>query len=467
MAKYDLVIIGGGPGGYVAAIRAAQIGLRTAMVERERVGGLCLNWGCIPSKALLFGAEVSHLLRRSEEIGVSHENLRLDLARAVDRSREVADSVVKGVEFLLRKNRVKVITGGGRLKSRREVAVEPSGEVLEAEQIIVATGGVARSLPGVEIDGRTVMTSREALELRELPGSIAIVGGGPIGVEFAYLYRAYGAEVTVIEMLDHLLPLEDEDVSRQLERSFRGQGISYLTKAKVQDLRTARGKARLTVSVDGGEREVEAEKVLVAVGMAANSGGLGLEEVGVELEGGFVKVDGRMRTSVPSIHAAGDVTGKLMLAHVASAQGVVAVEGMAGLEPAEPDYAGMPRCTYCQPQVASCGLTEVQAREGGHEVKVGRFPFQANGKAAAIGVGEGFVKLVTDAESGEILGCHIIGAEATELIAEAGLAIGRTAEELGRTVHAHPTLSEAVKEAALASYGEAVHVWQEQKERSE
>lgn len=461
MAKYDLVIIGGGPGGYVAAIRAAQLGLKTAVVERERVGGLCLNWGCIPSKALLFSAEVSHLSRRSEELGVSHDGLRLDLARAVDRSREVADSVVKGVEFLLRKNRVKVIGGGGRLKNRREVAVEPGGEVLEAEQIIVATGGVARSLPGVEIDGRTVMTSREALELRELPGSIAIVGGGPIGVEFAYLYRAYGAEVTVIEMLDHLLPLEDEDVSRQLERGFRGQGISYLTKAKVQDLRTARGKARLTVGVDGGEREVEAEKVLVAVGMAANSGELGLEEVGVELEGGFVKVDGRMRTSVPSIHAAGDVTGKLMLAHVASAQGVVAVEGMAGLEPAEPDYARMPRCTYCQPQVASCGLTEAQAREGGHEVKVGRFPFRANGKAAAIGAGEGFVKLVTDAESGEILGCHIIGAEATELIAEAGLAIGRTAEELGRTVHAHPTLSEAVKEAALAAQGRGIHFWSE------
>lgn len=461
MAKYDLVIIGGGPGGYVAAIRAAQLGLKTAIVERGRVGGLCLNWGCIPSKALLFSAEVSHLLRRSEEIGVSHENLRLDLARAVDRSREVADSVVKGVEFLLRKSRVKVITGGGRLKNRREVAVEPSGEVLEAEQIIVATGGVARSLPGVEIDGRTVMTSREALELRELPASIAIVGGGPIGVEFAYLYRAYGAEVTVIEMLDHLLPLEDEDVSRQLERAFRGQGISYLTKARVEDLRTARGKARLTVSVDGGEREVETEKVLVAVGMAANSGGLGLEEVGVELEGGFVKVDGRMRTSVPSIHAAGDVTGKLMLAHVASAQGVVAVEGMAGLEPAEPDYARMPRCTYCQPQVASCGLTEAQAREGGHEVKVGRFPFRANGKAAAIGVGDGFVKLVVDAESGEILGCHIIGAEATELIAEAGLAIGRTAEEVGRTVHAHPTLSEAVKEAALAAQGRGIHFWSE------
>lgn len=461
MAKYDLVIIGGGPGGYVAAIRAAQLGLRTAVVEKERVGGLCLNWGCIPSKALIFSAELVHLFRRSEEFGISHDKLRVDLGRAVDRSREVAERMVKGVEFLLKKNRVKVIAGSGRLKGRGEVAVEPGGEVLEAEHIIVASGGVARSLPGVEIDGRTVMTSREALGLREIPASIAIVGGGPIGVEFAYLYRSYGAQVTIIEMLDHLLPLEDRDVSRQLERAFRGQGISCLTKAQVKDLRSAHGKARLAVTVDDREQEVEAEKVLIAVGMAANSGGLGLGELGVELEMGFVKVDGWMRTSVPSVYAVGDVTGKLMLAHVASTQGVVAVEGIAGLEPPEPDYARMPRCTYCQPQVSSCGLTEAQARERGHQVRVGRFPFRANGMAAAIGASDGFVKLVTDGEQGEILGCHIIGPEATELIAEAVLAIGSRAGELGGTVHAHPTLSESLKEAALAAQGRGIHFWSE------
>lgn len=463
MADYDLAIIGGGPGGYVAAIRGAQLGLKTALVEKERVGGLCLNWGCIPSKALLSTAEMVHLFRRSEEFGIGHDNLRLDLARAVDRSREVVDRMVKGVEFLLDKNGVKVIAGTGRLKSGREVAVEPSGEVIEADNIIVATGGVALTLPGVEIDGRTVMTSREALELREVPASIAIVGGGPIGVEFAYLYRSYGSEVTVIEMLDHLLPLEDEDMSRQLERSFKQQGITCLTKAKVNDLRTARGKARLAVTVDGREEEVQAEKVLIGIGVAANSSGLGLEGLDIELGRGFVKIDGAMRTNVPNIYAIGDVTGKLILAHVASAQGVIAVEGIAGLKPPEPDYVKMPRCTYCQPQVASCGLTEAQARERGYQVSVGRFPFRANGKAMAAGTGDGFVKLVMDTEYGEILGCHIIGPEATELIAEAalGLAIEGSAGELAWTVHAHPTLAEAMKEAALVAQGRGIHFWSE------
>lgn len=463
MANSDLVIIGGGPGGYVAAIRAAQLGLKTALIEKERVGGLCLNWGCIPSKALLFNAELVHLFRRSEEFGISHDNLRVDLARAVDRSREVADRMVKGVEFLLKKNSVRVIAGTGRLKSSREVAVEPGGELLEAEQVIIATGGVARSLPGVKVDGRTVMTSREALELREVPESIAIVGGGPVGVEFAHLYRAYGSEVTVIEMMERLLPLEDEDVSRQLERAFGQQGITCLTGAKVEGLRIARDRARLAVTADGREQEVLAEKVLVGIGMAASSGELGLEELGVELEKGFIKVDGRMRTNVPDVYAIGDVTGKLMLAHVASAQGVIAVEDIAGLDPPEPDYARMPRCTYCQPQVASCGLTEAQAREHGYQTKVGRFPFRANGKAAAAGASDGFVKLVMDAEYGELLGCHIIGPEATEMIAEAslGLAVESTVGDLAGTVHAHPTLSEALKEAALAALGRGIHFWSE------
>jgi len=463
MATCDVGIIGAGPGGYVAAIRAAQLGLRPVIVEQDRVGGLCLNWGCIPAKSLLWNAELVRLFQQAGKFGIDYDNLRIDIGEAIDRSRQVVDRMVKGVEFLLQKNKVKVVTGRGRLKGPGEIAVEPDGEVVEAEHIVVATGGLTRTLPGIEIDGRTVMTSREALELREVPESIAIVGGGPIGVEFAYFYRAYGSEVTIIEMLDHLLPLEDEDIGRELERAFKQQGISCLTKAKVEDLRKARGKARLAVTVDGREQEVVAEKVLMGIGIAANSSGLGLEELGVELDKGFVKVDGAMRTSVPNIYAIGDVTGKLPLAHVASAQAMTAVEHIAGLKPPEPEYTRMPRCTYCQPQVASCGLTEAQARGRRSAVAVGRFPFRANGKAATVGRDEGFVKLVIDADYGEVLGCHIIGPEATELIAEAslGLAIESTASDLAWTVHAHPTLSEALKEAALVAQGRGIHFWSE------
>jgi dihydrolipoamide dehydrogenase len=465
MPRYDVAIIGGGPGGYVAAIRAAQLGLKVALVEKERLGGLCLNWGCIPSKALLFNAELVRLLQHADEFGITYDGLRVDIGRAVDRSRQIADRMVKGVEFLLEKNRVTVLKGAGRLKSGNEVAVEPGDEVIEADHIILATGGVTRSLPGVEIDGQTVITSRQALELREVPESIAIVGAGPVGAEFAYFYRAYGSQVTLIEMLDHLLPLEDEEISRQLERAFRQQGIKYMTGARVEGLRKGRGKgkARLAVSVGGREQEVAADRVLVAIGMAPGSADLGLEELSVELDNGFVKIDGHMRTSVPSLYAVGDVTGKLMLAHVASAQGVVAVEGIAGLKPPELNYEKMPRCAYCQPQVASLGLTEAQARERGHEVKVGRFPFRANGRAMAIGATEGIVKLVVDAEYGEILGYHIIGPEASELLAEASLGgtLEVTSGELGWAVHAHPTLSEVVKEAALAVDGRAIHFWRE------
>ncbi|MGB6896510.1 MAG: dihydrolipoyl dehydrogenase, partial [Dehalococcoidia bacterium] len=368
MPRYDVAIIGGGPGGYVAAIRAAQLGLKVALVEKERLGGLCLNWGCIPSKALLFNAELVRLFQRAAEFGITYDNLRLDVGQAVDRSRQIADRMVKGVEFLLEKNKVKVVKGAGRLKSGNEVAVEPTGEVVEADHIILATGGVARSLPGVEIDGKTVITSRQALELREIPESIAIVGAGPVGAEFAYFYRAYGSQVTLIEMLDHLLPLEDEEISRQLERSFRQQGIKYLTGARVEGLRKGRGKPRLAVSMGGSGQEVAADRVLMGIGMAPNSAGLGLEELGVELDDGFVKIDGQMRTSLPGLYAVGDVTGKLMLAHVASAQGVAAVESIAGLNPPELNYEKMPRCTYCQPQVASLGLSEAQARERGHQV---------------------------------------------------------------------------------------------------
>ncbi len=463
MAKYDVAIVGGGPGGYVAAIRAAQLGLTAVLVEEERVGGLCLNWGCIPSKALLWNAELVRLFRESEDFGITYDALRIDLGKAIDRSRSVVDRMVKGVEFLLKKHRVTVIAGRGRLKSAKEIAVETADEVVEAEHVIVATGARARSLPGIEIDGRTVITSREALELREQPASVVIVGGGPVGAEFAYFYRAYGAEVTIVELLDRLLPLEDDEISRQLERAFKQQGIAYRTSARVGGVATANGRATVAVSSAKGDEEFVADKVLLGVGMAANTEGLGLEEAGLALERGFVVIDEQMLTTAPGVFAIGDVTGKLMLAHVASAQGVSAVERIAGREPPPLVYEKLPRCTYCQPQVASLGLTEAQARERGLEVKTGKFPYRGNGKAIAMERTEGLVKLVVDAKTEEIVGYHIIGQDATELLAEASLGsvLETTPRELGWAVHAHPTLSEVVKEAALAVQGEAIHFWTE------
>jgi len=463
VTKYDVAILGGGPGGYVAAIRAAQLGLKAAVVEEDRIGGLCLNWGCIPSKALLWNAELVHLFRDAEDFGITYDALRIDMGKAIDRSRQVVDRMVKGVEFLLNKHKVAVVPGRGRLTSATEIGVEAAGESVEGEHVIVATGARTRSLPGVEIDGETVISSREALALRETPGSIVIVGGGAVGVEFAYFYRAYGAEVTVIELLDHLLPLEDEEVSRQLERAFKKQGIAYRTGAKVAGVATNGGRATVRLSVDDQEEELEADKVLIGIGMGGNTEGLGLEEAGVTLERGFIAIDERLRTSAPTVSAVGDVTGKLMLAHVASAQGVAAVEALAGREPPPLDYERLPRCTYCQPQVASLGLTEAQARERGVEVKTGTFPYRGNGKALALDRLDGLAKLVVDASSGEVLGYHIIGQDATELLAEASLGsvLETTPRELGWTVHAHPTLSEIVKEAALAVDGEAIHFWTE------
>jgi dihydrolipoamide dehydrogenase len=471
MARYDLAIIGAGPGGYVAAIRAAQLGLKAALIEKDRVGGLCLNWGCVPSKALLYNAELVHLFQRADEFGVKTGKLSFDLGKAVARSRQVVDRTVKGVEFLLKRNKVELISGSGRLHSAHEVEIEPDGQSVEADHVIVATGAHPRSIPGVEIDGKVVITSREALELTQAPESIAVVGGGPIGVEFAYVYRAYGSEVTIIEMLDRLLPTEDEEISQRLERALAQQGIRSLTSARVQAVQLSEGGAAVQVSVDGREEEVRASRVLMGVGMAASTETLGLDKLGVALEKGFVQIDERLQTSVPGVYAIGDVTGKLMLAHVASAQGVAAVEGIAraggrlpaGLEPPALDYIKMPRATFCQPQVASIGLTEAQARERGYSVKIGRFPFRASAKATALGQTDGVVKLVVDADQGDILGCHMLGPEVTELLAEASLGtlMEATAREVGLTVHAHPTLSEAFKEAALSAYGEAIHFWKE------
>jgi dihydrolipoamide dehydrogenase len=473
MSEYDVAIIGAGPGGYVAAIRAAQLGLRTAVIEKDKVGGLCLNWGCIPSKALLYSAEVANLFRRGAEFGIECKDLTLDMGVAIDRSREIVARIVGGVETLLKQNKVTIVEGTGRISGPNTVEVQPSGETVQAKHIIVATGAVTRSLPNVAIDGDRVITSREALEIRAPPASIIVVGGGPVGVEFAYFYRAYGVEVTIVEFLEHLLPNEDEDVSRQLERSFKAAGIGVRTGTRVEGISVDEGGATVAVAVpssagrpaeqDGGDKQekLHAERVLIGVGFGPVSDSLGLAETGVDLDHGWVKVDDYSRTNVPSIWAVGDVTGRLLLAHVASQQGVTAVEKIAGRNPPPLNYDRMPRAVYCQPQVASLGLTEAQARERGYEAAAGRFPFRANGKAMALGELDGFVKVIADKSTGEVLGYHMIGHNVTELTGEAslGTALETTQAELAYAVHAHPTLSEALREAALAVRGEAIHFY--------
>jgi len=461
--KVDVTIIGAGPGGYVAAIRAAQLGLKTALVEKEHLGGVCLNWGCIPTKALLRNAEVVSLLGRGKEFGFTVEGFQADFGAAVDRSRKAAERLVKGVGALMRKNGVDVIEGTGVLKSPTAVEValnDGSTRTLETQNVVVATGGRARAIPGIDIDGERVLTYREAIVLRELPASAVIVGAGPIGMEFAHVWSTYGAQVTVVEMLPRALPLEDAEVSKEVERAFKRRKVKLLTSTRVQGIETTADGVKVTIASEAGEQVLEAERALIAIGVRPNSEGVGLEEIGVQVERGTVVIDDAMRTNVPGVYAIGDVTGKLALAHVASAQGIVAVETIAGAETVTLDYEMLPRCTYCQPQVASFGITEAQAAERGHQVKAGRFPFRANGKALGLGDYDGFVKIVADAASGEILGASLVGPEVTELLPE--LVLARTweltPEEIARTVHAHPTLSEALMEAAHGVFGQALHI---------
>jgi dihydrolipoamide dehydrogenase len=460
---YDVTIIGAGPGGYVAAIRAAQLGLKVALVEKEHLGGVCLNWGCIPTKALLRNAEVVSLLGRGKEFGFTVSGLEVNYGAAVDRSRKVSERLVKGIAALMRKNNVEIVEGTGTFQSPHTVEVTLNGggtRTLETRNAIVATGGRARSIPGITPDGERVLTYREAIVLRELPRSAIIIGAGPIGLEFAHVWSTYGAAITVVEMLPHALPLEDAETSAEIERAFKRRKVRLFTSTRVQKVETTAGGVRVHVADEKGEQVLEAERALVAIGVRPNSENLGLEAIGVQTERGNVIVDAAMRTSVPGVYAIGDVTGKLALAHVASAQGIVAAETIAGVETVTLDYEMLPRCTYCQPQVASFGLTEAQAAERGHQVKVGRFPFQANGKALGLGDYEGFVKIVADAASGEILGGHLVGPEVTELLPE--LVLARhwelTPEEIARTVHAHPTLSEALMEAAHGVFGQAIHI---------
>jgi dihydrolipoyl dehydrogenase len=454
----DVTVLGTGPGGYVAAIRCTQLGLSVVAVEDDRPGGVCLNWGCIPTKALLRNAEVVHLFHRAEEFGIRVTGFEADYAEAVRRSRRVADRMAKGVEFLFRKNKITLVSGRGRLLGPTTIEVATGGgpERIEASAIIVATGAEPKSLPGVTIDEERLISSNGAVRRERAPKSLIVIGAGAVGVEFADVYNAYGTEVTLLEALPRVLPIEDEEVSAQLARSLTRRNIALRTGVKVTSVKTA--SASVVVETDGGR--LEAEQILMAVGRAARISGIGLETLGVKLERGFVAVSPHMATSVPGLYAIGDAAGRQLLAHKAMAEGVVAAEAIAGRDPRPVDYTNVPSCTYCRPQIASIGMTEAEARQAGREVRLGKFPFTASGKAVALGETDGFVKVVADQKSGEILGVHIIGPEATEIIHE--FAVGRTLEatleEIIHTIHAHPTLSEAALEATLAALGQAIHL---------
>jgi len=465
--NYDVVVIGAGPGGYVAAIRAAQLGLKTAIVDKQWLGGVCLNVGCIPSKSLLKNADVAHTLReRGKEFGFKIDNLELDYSVAVKRSRTVSDRLVRGVGFLMRKNKIDVHMGAAVLKAKDTVQVtDKDGKQtdLKTKNVIIATGSHTFVIPGVTVDGEKVVTYQEAILQERLPKSVIIIGGGAIGVEFATIWNAYGSEVTIVEMLPRLLPLEDEECSAELTKAYQKRGIKTLTGHRVMGVETTDQGVRVRVSPGEGQEEkvLEAEQALLAIGFRPNTAGLGLEEVGVKLDDrGFIAIDDRMATNVPGIYAIGDVTGRLLLAHVASAQGIVCAENIAGVETIKLDYKMMPRATYSHPQVASFGYTEKEARELGQEIKVGRFPFQANGKALGLGDYGGFVKIITDAKYGEILGAHLVGPDVSELLPELTLAqrMELTTAEIARNVHAHPTLSEVLMEAAEAAEGHAINV---------
>jgi dihydrolipoamide dehydrogenase len=452
--KADVAVVGTGPGGYVAAIRCAQLGLSVIAVEDDRPGGVCLNWGCIPTKALLRNAEVLHLVERAADFGITVGEVRADYAAAVTRSRGVADRMAKGVEFLFRKNKITLIAGRGVLKTATTVSV--GADTIEARALILATGSEPKSLPGVAIDEQVVLSSNGAVRQERRPASLIVIGAGAVGVEFADVYRAYGTEVTILEALPRLVPIEDEEVSAGLARTFGRRGITIKTGVKVSKI--THGGAGAIVETDAGR--FEAEQVLMAVGRGAKVKDVGLEALGIAMERGFVRVSPRMETSVKGVYAIGDMAGAPLLAHKAMAEGVVAAEAIAGRDPRPVDHGNVPSCTYCRPQVASIGVSEAKAKENGREISVGKFPFTASGKAVALGETEGFVKVVADKATGEILGVHILGPEATEIIHE--FAVGRTLEatleEMIHTIHAHPTLSEAAFEATLAALGQAIHI---------
>ena len=463
MSDFDIIVIGAGPGGYVAAIRASQLGLKTAVVERESVGGVCLNWGCIPSKALLRNAEVLNLMHSADKYGITFDNLSYDFGVAIDRSREVVNKLTSGVEYLLKKNNVEHISGSAVFETSNSLTITTGNKearTITGDNILIATGARQREIPSMPIDHSIVMNSRDALDSKTIPNRVLIVGGGATGAEFAHIYNSYGSSVTIVELEDRIVPNEDKEISQILTKSFTDNGINLFSSSSVDSIETNADFAIVNIDKNGEKSKIECDRVLVAVGVQANTDNLGLEDIGLETDRGFIPVDGNMNTSIPNIFAIGDVTGKMLLAHVASAQGVTAIEHIAGLNPPELDYSTMPRAIYCEPQIASFGLTEEQAKEQGIDINIGKFPFSASGKAIALDKTDGIVKLVVDQEIGEIIGAHMIGSEVTELLAELSMTkmLEGTTTELGWLVHPHPTISEIIKEAALDTTGEAIHI---------
>lgn len=462
--NYDLIVIGSGPGGYVAAIRAAQLGMKTAVVEKESVGGICLNWGCIPTKALLKSAQVFNYMKHAADYGLSIEGEpKADFPGVVKRSRDVAAGMSNGVTFLLKKNKIDVLTGFGKVKPGKKVEVtneKNEATTYEAKHIIIATGARSRELPALKQDGKKIIGYRKAMSLENLPESMVVVGSGAIGSEFAFFYNSMGTKVTLVEFLPEIVPLEDEEVSKQLGRSFKKAGIKVMTSAEVTNVDTSGKKCKVTIKTKKGEEVVEADIVLSAVGIATNLEGIGLEETGIEIESNKIKVDEFYRTNVEGYYAIGDIVHGPALAHVASHEGITCVEKIAGLDVHPIDYGNIPSCTYTNPEVASVGITEKQARDAGIDIKVGKFPFSASGKASAAGNKEGFVKVIFDAKYSEWLGAHMIGDNVTEMIAEVIIArkLETTGEEVIHTIHPHPTMSEAIMEAAAAAYGEVIHL---------
>lgn len=465
--SFDVVIIGGGPGGYVAAIRASQLGLKVGLVERDKLGGICLNWGCIPTKALLRNAELYNLISHADEFGINVKDVSFDFEKVVQRSRKISDRISKGVEYLFKKNKIEHISGYGKIPAKGKVDVykkaddEKPEKTISAKHIIIATGARPRSLPDVEFDGEKVISYFEAMVPKKVPKSMIVIGAGAIGVEFAYFYNTFGTKVTIIEMLPSILPIEDKEITKVVAEKFKKSGIEIHTGTKVEKVDTSGKQVKVSVSdKDGGKKDIAADIALVAIGVQGNIENIGLEKLGVKTEKAHIKVDEYYRTNVEGVYAIGDVIGAPWLAHVASHEGIVCVEAIAGVETYPINYENIPGCTYCQPQVASIGLTEEKAKEQGHEIKIGRYPFRVHGKAIAAGETDGLVKLIFDAKYGELLGAHIVGNEATEIIAELGMAktLEATKEEIIRTVHAHPTFAEAIMEAAGDAYGEAIHV---------
>ena len=460
--NFDVIVLGSGPGGYVTAIRASQLGLKIALIEKESLGGVCLNWGCIPTKALLKSAQVFEYINHAEDFGISVESSNADFSKIIKRSRDVADGMSKGISYLTKKNKIEVIYGFGKLKKGGVVSVKSDGKIADysAKHIIIATGARSRELPNLPQDGKNIIGYREAMTLKSIPKKMVVVGSGAIGVEFAYFYNAMGVDVTIVEYMPNIVPVEDEDVSKQLQRSFKKSGIKVMTGSSVEKVNVSNNGCQVSIKTKKGEETILADVVLSAIGITANIENIGLEEVGIKTENDKLVVDEFYNTNVPGYYAIGDLLPTQALAHVASAEGIVCVEKIAGENPEPIDYGNIPGCTYCSPEIASVGFTEAKAKEAGYEVKVGKFPFTASGKASAAGHKDGFVKVVFDAKYGEWLGCHMIGYNVTEMIAEAVVArkLETTGHQILKSVHPHPTMSEAVMEAVAEAYDEVIHI---------